>query len=1256
MHFKMNNANNAEVHLRVEDAVTYLEHVKQRYHQRPQTYNDFLDIMKDFKSQSLDTPGVIDRVAHLFQGDPDMIMGFNMFLPPEYRVVVNYSNDPYSAGRLAGLVGSPFSGGAKYTVSTVHNPSLAGPIAVSTGPHVAGYHHQFQMSHHVSQAQSNGDHFIFKHPLMPPNLTSVNVSMDGRQALRFSSPSNCQPSPNTMMGAGSPYSIIGGGSSYSTQTEQVQVGVAKLQLLNGGVVKGDNEPPGGTSAVAVTSSASTSGTSVVASSSAPTMKANERSSDFDFAVAYVNRVKSAFASKPGKYEEFLEVITAYQNLKTSQSQPPSTGASGGTPTKSVDEMFKQVKKLFKGHNDLLEDFRVFILEQVPTLCRAKPKAGKGKGAKTAASVKRTKPKQTSAGADSQSKDQPKKRNYRRKQTNPKPPMNSSSTSATQTSQISSPSPLPEPKPIECIPKRHFIRPSPSSSSSSKTNGDMNETGAGAESASEEQRKKMTREEFLEKIRNFLTPCSEAYDIFVLLINMYNHKKILGSECLQLITPILAPAPDLLTWFKKFVRRGDKKVTLSGTPTPAKESAMDKPQETDECIMDIDYSSCRRYGVNYCVVPEQMQRASQDSFLHPNDPISTLNNVYVSMPNWPDNIRYVPPRRTQLETCQNRIEDERFEMDMVIESNFRTIEYFQQVEKQMSLMSPAARENFTLDESLGGTPSFLNERSVRRIYGNGEKADDIIRGLKENPAVAIPRVLNQLQKKHLEWSDVRRDSQNHWRDELDILQLKVLEQKANQFKQADLKSFKFKTLVSEIASVYNKREKAKKTGDETAPADGFHLTLHYQNKLMIHEACELLLYYVRRVPDIELDDKKIINTLMKHFIPGLLGHPDLEIMSDEDSDVEEVESGPTSLSSQSKAVSSSQNRDAKNRRTLRRIKLSGEKSTTVKCQKDGIQMKEGLYRLFFGNSIWYAFFRLHHILCERLSQIYELGKGNLSEDDLLGGTVTGQLGYKPEPIEDPIECYLRVIDLVKDLINNGLDSDEYEERLREIFGSRAYIAFSMDKLIEAAVMQLMSLRDDNWPPFVDIYYQFNEKKLSGQKKDDEELKYLLEAKALISGKNSLFKVAVFDKDLTEMKVELIPLSADAELGQNKRCNDRKKPEYYKIDESITVPSGNPRHSTYFYRRGAMHKARKVHKKITLIKLKKFNRWHSRWLCNNTSEDDPKNCESWLKEAKHAAYAIEPDDNSMKLVVDPCCWLEKPPYHEFQHYRIRGMKWE
>ena len=52
--------------------------------------------MKEFKSQSIDTPGVITRVSHLFKGHPELIVGFNTFLPPGYKIEVQANEQGYA--------------------------------------------------------------------------------------------------------------------------------------------------------------------------------------------------------------------------------------------------------------------------------------------------------------------------------------------------------------------------------------------------------------------------------------------------------------------------------------------------------------------------------------------------------------------------------------------------------------------------------------------------------------------------------------------------------------------------------------------------------------------------------------------------------------------------------------------------------------------------------------------------------------------------------------------------------------------------------------------------------------------------------------------------------------------------------------------------------------------------------------------------------------------------------------------------------
>lgn len=51
-----------------------LEQVKMEFSDKPEIYNEFLDIMKNFKAQEIDTPGVIQRVSTLFRGYNKLIL------------------------------------------------------------------------------------------------------------------------------------------------------------------------------------------------------------------------------------------------------------------------------------------------------------------------------------------------------------------------------------------------------------------------------------------------------------------------------------------------------------------------------------------------------------------------------------------------------------------------------------------------------------------------------------------------------------------------------------------------------------------------------------------------------------------------------------------------------------------------------------------------------------------------------------------------------------------------------------------------------------------------------------------------------------------------------------------------------------------------------------------------------------------------------------------------------------------------------
>ena len=58
--------------------------------------------------------------------------------------------------------------------------------------------------------------------------------------------------------------------------------------------------------------------------------------------------------------------------------------------------------------------------------------------------------------------------------------------------------------------------------------------------------------------------------------------------------------------------------------------------------------------------------------------------------------------------------------------------------------------------------------------------------------------------------------------------------------------------------------------------------------------------------------------------------------------------------------------------------------------------------------------------------------------------------------EPEEYYTYFLDMVKNVLDGNLESTSYEDILRELFGIHAYIAFTMDKIVQNIVRQLQHL--------------------------------------------------------------------------------------------------------------------------------------------------------------------------------------------------------
>ncbi|EED84341.1 predicted protein [Postia placenta Mad-698-R] len=72
--------------LEVTDALDFLSLVKVALQGTPDAYKRFVKLLRDCKSRSVGTEAVIENVSTLFKGHPNLIQGFNIFLPEGYQM------------------------------------------------------------------------------------------------------------------------------------------------------------------------------------------------------------------------------------------------------------------------------------------------------------------------------------------------------------------------------------------------------------------------------------------------------------------------------------------------------------------------------------------------------------------------------------------------------------------------------------------------------------------------------------------------------------------------------------------------------------------------------------------------------------------------------------------------------------------------------------------------------------------------------------------------------------------------------------------------------------------------------------------------------------------------------------------------------------------------------------------------------------------------------------------------------------------
>lgn len=686
---------------------------------------------------------------------------------------------------------------------------------------------------------------------------------------------------------------------------------------------------------------------------------------------------------------------------------------------TIKEVYEQVANLFHSHPDLLEEFTQFLPDPV---------------ASTPPITAQTRTKKPARKKEKEEKKQISKKHHhnRKKEKPPAPPTMAASAPLGISSTI--------------IPT-HVPSSRSESSSHLVPNGTYEELN------------------FFYRVKQRLNN-QELYYEFLKCLNLFSYGIISRLELVLLVKDLLQKHVDLFDWFKQFIGFDD--------PSIAEFLERNDEKSTKPMSELIDFKNCRQLGPSYRAYPKTATLPVCSGRTELCNEV--LNDVWVSVPKGSEDFGFKNSRKNQYEELLFKCEDDRFELDLVIELNASTIRALEYLSRTISETKGDIK--FKLDTSL----DVLNIRSIERIYG--EKGGEIIDALYKNPTSTIPILLKRLRQKDREWTRARREWNKIWREVNEKNYYKSLDHQSAFFKQNDKKRLNPKVLLSEIrqshreklknhrgddqegfihsdqseeenmviddeeekmepSNEYSTKENSKNeesTSNETQSQQTGQLKFEFTDPTIYGEIYKLVTFAGEKT--LSKLDKEKIDTFFNHFVKPFFFIDELPTKQEPSKFATVTESEKEEDTDSTKEVSQDdkeKNSPEVSPETRLETTTNSENTSTLK-------------QIFFGNSSFYIFFRYFQILYERLKKAKEMAKINQINSNF-AFLLSGNRDKKLDDEKDKSKSYLATL---YGFLSGAKDQNVYEDECRSLFGVQAYILFTMDKVINSLTKHLQTL--------------------------------------------------------------------------------------------------------------------------------------------------------------------------------------------------------
>ncbi|KAJ1948556.1 Transcriptional regulatory protein sin3, partial [Linderina macrospora] len=710
--------------LNVRDALSYLDMVKSQFQDRPEVYNQFLDIMKDFKSHTIDTPGVIERVSRLFYGSPALIQGFNTFLPPGYRIDV--SDDPNEGVRVTTPSGS--------VLPDMHRRQ---PTAQPHSPLSASHSQSHQ---YAAQRGPSREQYI---------------SRQGSASAGGATQQQSQPQANMAAYGGSGGVAAGNGAQAAaaarapSQVASPSMGPSvhhprqapmefnhAINYVNKIKMRFAAEPDHYKEFLEILQ----------------TYQKESRPIQEVYA-----QVQVLFASAPDLLDEFKQFLP-----DTSEAGQGAGGALLGGHGSAASPAAGHARSGNTGHQGQQgvagrAGGDVIASSRLPPVGNFPPTGSVGHAVDPYAQAGGVAGSGAAGGAAAVTGTGRKRRNVMGSG-------NAQVPGATATKRRNKGSK--HESNVLAVPIADAA--AAGLYGQAMVDAGMIQMPQNAATATPDELA------FFERVKRFIGQPA-TYNEFLKLLNLYNQEVLDAKALMDRAASFIGDDRELMACFKQFVgyderqqlvedsRSGDEAImeSLLG-PEP---QAYLSPEEAVKTLRPVrqkaDLTNCKAYGPSYRLLPASSTQAKcsgRDAMCY-----EVLNDKWASHPTWAsEDTDFMHHKKNCYEDGLFRTEEDRHEMDIEIDTNLSVIRQLTPIAQQIEKMDPEQAMQLTLPENFWGMSEALPRRALRKVY-DSHRALEIIKAMHTHPSVAIPIVLKRLKQKDEEWRRQRRECSKAWRE-------------------------------------------------------------------------------------------------------------------------------------------------------------------------------------------------------------------------------------------------------------------------------------------------------------------------------------------------------------------------------------------------------------------------------------------------------------------------------------------------------------